>query len=261
MSKSKNETGCLNELEQKIRDMNDIFILRPNGKIAYINYETYSDPSRIVESVSETKDSKFFMQNDGGYPSNLYGPMVTKVIDWNVLDTPNEYKNHPVNSALKCKPGYYINLRRMTLDRLEAATTLEDQSKLKNDDPLVLNGLASNAAFYTIPSDLEHQLENVPVEDNVYIAFYEFPEKRRSSANFYSYHVSYFTAAELDSFEYELCSPCAPEDHNYTSSDIDNTKRHLESHYGKTKVQSGAVNPDDQLLAFACYVANIRTFL
>ncbi len=263
-SKSTSTTNITDDaakLAQEIRDMNDIFIMRPNGKIAYLTYDFYSNPDRIVESVSsEANSSRFFMHDDGGYPSNLYGPVVTKVVDWNVLDENTQYKIHPKNASESCKPGYFINLRRMTLDRLEVMTTNELRAGMQADTPITHDLSRMQHKLHTIPEHLEDQLEKTPDEDNVYIAFYQHPEKMRSHDKFYSYHLSYITAKELDDNEFIPDSPIVQ---GNTPDDVNDTISHLEKHYGKPKVQVGGINPNDPhqpVPCIACYVVNVRTF-
>lgn len=260
-SSSTHITDDASKLAIEIREMNDIFIMRPNGKVAYLSYDFYSDPERIVESVSAEKNSeRFFIHEDGGYPSNLYGPIVTKVIDWNLLDEDKQYKVHPKKPTETCKPGYFINLRRMTLDRLEVMTTNELRAELPVDEPITHDLSTQIHQLHTIPAHLEGQLEGIPDEDNIYIAFYQHPEKMRSSDKFYSYHLSYITAKELDQNEFKPNSPVV---FGNSAEDVNETRKHLETHYGKPSVQVGGINPNDShqpVPCAACYVVNIRTF-
>lgn len=260
-SSSTHITDDASKLAIEIREMNDIFIMRPNGKIAYLSYDFYSAPERIVESVSAEKNSdRFFIHEDGGYPSNLYGPIVTKVIDWNLLDEDKQYKVHPKKPTESCKPGYFINLRRMTLDRLEVMTSDELRAELPVDQPITHDLSTQIHQLHTIPAHLEEQLESTPAEDNIYIAFYQHPEKMRSSDKFYSYHLSYISAKELDDYEYHTDSPIVLDN---VADEVAATRKHLETHYGKPSVQVGGINPNDNhqpVPCVACYVINIRTF-
>ncbi|WP_104400243.1 hypothetical protein [Vibrio penaeicida] len=232
-----------------IESMNDIFILRANGKIAHLEYEDYANESVIIESITRNADKrKYFFTDDknGSFPLNLAGPNVTKVIDWNLENQPS---SHPQK-----KPGYFIDLRRITLNRLDLLN-LKPDSKLKRDKPLTSD---ARDGLQEVPENRLYQLGQNPDEDNLYIAFYKHPAKVRSPNNAYGYCISYIPASVLD--EYEISD-------NKIAS-LEDTKSLLEFYYGQTCVQSGAMNPDDfessQYLrggsAAACYVANLRTF-
>lgn len=235
-----------------IESMSDIFILRSNGKIAHLNYEDYTKKELIVESITKTEGNrKYFFcdKDDKSFPTNLTGPTITKVIDWN-LKLQGE-------SDVDKKPGYFIDLRRITLNRLDFLESSE-ADKLKRDEELCDSSLKG---VRDVPYNKLYQLAKSPNEDNVYIAFYKHPEKVRTPYNAYSYCISYIPACVLD--KHELSKT-----HDFSKDVIEDTTAYLESYYGQTRAQSGAINPDDLVSsqqvdggsAAACYVANLRTF-
>ncbi|CCN72244.1 hypothetical protein [Vibrio nigripulchritudo] len=256
------------DIKTAIESMSDIFILRSNGKIAHLNYEDYAKKELIVESITRAEDTRkyfFFNKDDGSFPANLTGPTITKVIDWNL--------EPQGNADVDKKPGYFIDLRRITLNRLDSLKSSETD-KLKRDKALSNTQLGG---IREVPYNKLYQLAQSPEEDNVYIAFYKHLDKVRSPLRTYSYCISYIPASVLD--KHELSS--AP---NVEGIDVDETTAYLESYYGQTCAQSGAMNPDDMEIlkanrnntnkpntvdgvpslnrssAAACYVANLRTF-
>ncbi|UTV30674.1 hypothetical protein [Photobacterium atrarenae] len=251
-----------------MESISDVFILRPNGKIAYLPYDFYTAPSRIIESVPVEGDiQRFFLEQDGKYPFNLSGPTVTKVIEWNLSE--NEHRNQAIVSQMKEKPetGYFLDLRRITLNRLEMFRPLGVNS-LAPDQPVQHERATIQGGYHLVPEDKLDQLKQVPENDNLYIAFYQNPDQSRTVDEFYSYCVSYISASELDDCEYKAD---APRFKAYSVDDIvddiANTKNHLKHYYGDTRVQSGALNPIDidiirpySPVGAACYIANLQTF-
>ena len=247
-----------------IESMSDILILRPNGKIAYLSYDFYTDKSRVIESVPvEGEITRFFLEDDGVYPFNLSGPTVTKVIDWNLYNSQNELRSAPDTLIQQPETGYFLDLRRISLNRLDMLKpsgvenmVIEEDNPVTHDLTLIQNG------FHLVPDEHLEQLKQIPENDNLYIAFYQHPEKTRSVNQNYSYCISYISAGDLDECEYAYNSPVCK---LYSEKDIKKTTVHLESYYGDTKVQSGALNPDDFQEPYvpantACYIANLRTF-
>lgn len=241
--------------------LQDVFIMRPNGKIAYLPYAFYSDPTRVIESVPvEGEAQRFFLNEHGAYPFNLAGPAVSKVIDWNLVDEQGNKKSHPQNSNVQPETGYFVDLRRFSLDR-QAMIFVSDEPNYE-DDQAVGELIKSAADYQLVPTDQQDQLKATPKEDNLYLVYFQHPNKTRSINQFYSYSVSYISAAELDACEHNA--------HNladvHSSDDIDMTTQHLEIYYGDTKIQTGALNPMDfqssprPVICGTCYVANLRTF-
>ncbi|WCN09536.1 hypothetical protein [Marinomonas mediterranea] len=252
--------------EYNEESIQDVFIMRPNGKIAYLPYSVYSDPSRIIESVEVNGDAqRFFLNEDGSYPFNLAGPAVTKVIDWNLQTEDGEPKVHPKQSDVKPQAGYFLDLRRMSMDRLSMIFIGEEPNY--PEDQAVTDLPRSDSGYQLVPEAYQHQLRETPGQDHLYLAFFNHPNKTRSINQFYSYSVAYITAEELDQWEYsaELLGKLA-DGHEGLEPSIDVTSRHLENYYGHTKVQAASINPMDLQCQFeasaclACYIANLRTF-
>lgn len=238
------------EYEYDENALQDVFIMRPNGKIAYLSYAFYTDPSRVIESVPvEGEAQRFFLNEHGAYPFNLAGPAVSKVIDWNLVDEKGNKKSHPQDSTLTPATGYFVDLRRFSLDR-QAMIFVSDEPNYE-DDQAVGELIKSAADYQLVPADKQDQLKAVPEEDNLYLVYFQHPNKTRSINQFYSYSVSYISAAELDACEFSPDKPSA---------------KHLETYYGDTQIQAGALNPMDfqssplPVVCTTCYVANLRIF-
>ncbi|WCN09537.1 hypothetical protein [Marinomonas mediterranea] len=252
--------------EYNEESIQDVFIMRPNGKIAYLPYSVYSDPSRIIESVEVNGNAqRFFLNKDGSYPFNLAGPTVTKVIDWNLQNEDGKPKVHPKQSDIKPQAGYFLDLRRMSMDRLSMIFIGEEPNYPA--DQAVTDLPRSDSGYQLVPEAFQHQLKETPEQDHLYLAFFNHPNKTRSINQFYSYSVAYITAEELDQWEYsaELLGKLA-DGHEGLEPNVDLTTKHLETYYGETGVQATALSPMDlegSALATACmtcYVANLRTF-
>lgn len=250
-------------VQAKIKEsMNDIFIMRPNGETAYLNYSFYADPSRIIESVTVDGEfvKRFFLSNNGVYPSNLASQAVAKVIDWNLKDTENELKVFESDKKLgDPKTGYFIDLRQLSMSRLNMIR-VPGSSTVDADTPIANENLPDTAnPFLLVPEDKEYQLKELP-EDNVYIAFFQEPDKTHSDSHCYSYNVSYISAKELDE---HLASSKSTDVEKDDSELMDVSVKYLETYYGDTKVQAGGINPNDirpKMFGLTCYVANLRTF-
>jgi hypothetical protein len=249
------------EYEHDENTLQDVFIMRLNGKIAYLPYAFYSDPSRVIESVPvEGEAQRFFLNEHGAYPFNLAGPAVSKVIEWNLMDEKGNKKSHPQNIGLKPATGYFVDLRRFSLDR-QAMIFVADEANYPDDQP-VSELSKSQANYELVPTDQQDQLKAIPKEDNLYLVYFQHPNKTRSINQCYSYKVSYISAAELDACEF---SPEAPSKKR-TEEEVTTAAQHLETYYGDTRIQAGALNPMDfqssplPIVCTTCYVANLRTF-
>ncbi|ADZ91576.1 hypothetical protein [Marinomonas mediterranea] len=257
-------SNCPYEFNEE--SIQDVFIMRPNGKIAYLPYSVYSDLSRIIESVEVNGDAqRFFLNKDGSYPFNLAGPTVTKVIDWNLQTDEGEPKVHPKQSDVTPQAGYFLDLRRMSMDRLSMIFIGEEPNYPA--DQAVTDLPRSDSGYQLVPEAFQHQLKETPEQDHLYLAFFNHPNKTRSINQFYSYSVAYITAEELDKWEYsaELLGKLA-DGHEGLEPNVDFTTKHLETYYGETGVQATALSPMDlegsplAMACLTCYVANLRTF-
>jgi|GEM_PF-1621424 hypothetical protein len=245
--------------DEAIASMNDIYVMLSEDSIAYLPYELYADKSRIIEKVNVdgTFAQRFFLNEEGVYPANLSGPAVTKVIPWNIEQAAG---NSEINTADTYQPGYFLDLRQLKMSRL-------NMIQISNDSPAVADTPIPNSAlpiatntFIPVPKDKQSQLKAVPKEANLYVAFFQKPDDTRSSTECYSYCVSYISAEEVNQ---QLTTS--------KSAAIE----HLQTYYGDTRVQAGALNPNDinhdfhqntiksdsvNVMIATCYVANLRTF-
>ena len=127
----------------------------------------------------------------------------------------------------------------------------EDYPIANSDLPLTKN------TFISVPEDKRSQLKTIPKSENLYIAFFQNPDKKHSSSECYSYCVSYISEEDVKK-------------HITTSNSI--AIDHLKTYYGDTQVQSGSINPNDlninkkdnmghhDIVGLTCYVANLKTF-
>ena len=247
--------------DEAIASMNDIYVMLAEDSIAYLPYELYADESRIIEKVNVdgTFAQRFFLNEEGVYPANLAGPAVTKVIPWNIEQAAINSGN---NTEAKYQPGYFLDLRQLKMSRL-------NMIQIANDSPAVADTPIPNSAlpiatntFIPVPKDKQSQLKAVPKEANLYVAFFQKPDDTRASSECYSYCVSYISAEEINQ---HLAISSIPQ-----RSPLE----HLQTYYGDTRVQAGAINPNDlnskhldniasnsiAPLGYTCYVANLRTF-
>jgi hypothetical protein len=261
MSRSTDLSPTKYEYEYDENALQDVFIMRPNGKIAYLPYAFYTAPSRVIESVPVAGEAqRFFLNEHGAYPFNLAGPAVSKVIDWNLVDEQGTYKRHPQDSTLTPATGYFVDLRRFSLDR-QAMIFVCDEANYEDDQPI--SELIQFAADYQlVPVDKQDQLKAIPKDDNLYLVYFQYPNKTRSINQCYSYSVSYISVAELDACEFSQEQPSTKR----TEEEIKTAAQHLETYYGDTKIQAGALHPMDfqssplPVICVTCYVANLRTF-
>ncbi|MFT2112212.1 hypothetical protein [Marinomonas sp. 2405UD68-3] len=257
-----------NLLDQAIESMNDAYIILSDNTIVYLSHKFYSDPSRIIESVSVDGEfvKRFFLDNNGVYPLNLLGPAVSKVLEWNLEGSNGDVKSFDSDADLGIpQTGYFIDLRQLNMSRLNmikisGAHNSEADIPITNLSP-VLNGANS------VPKDKLYQLSQIPAEDNLYIAYFQEPDRTHSNTECYSYNVSYISASELNDHIY-----------NPTSNDTQHfdTTAYLKNYYGEAGVQAGSINPNDlgsepslietnelkstQLVGLTCYIANLKAF-
>jgi hypothetical protein len=252
--------------DEVIASMNDIYVMLSEDSIAYLPYDFYANESRIIEKVNVdgTFAKRFFLNEEGIYPTNLAGPAVTKVIPWNI-------EQAAINSGNSTEEiyqsGYFIDLRQLKMSRL-------NMIQISNDSPAVADTPIPNSAlpiakntFIPVPKDQQNQLKAVPKNANLYVAFFQKPDETRSSSECYSYCVSYISAEEVN--KHVVISKTPP---NHQDISIE----HLKTYYGDTQVQAGAINPKDLesgsttkhniefdsvgAIPVTCYVANLRTF-
>ena len=205
----------------------DIYIIRQGEeKATLIEYENYapdlpdsSDATVIVDTDKaitlewfSNKDSyhHFFTTPNGYYPVNLTGPVLTKVIDWN-LDTAN-YPPGVDRSMLK--PGYLLDLRFLQLNRVHALQLdiPVEVPESEYDTPIgYIKGInASQLDSLPHPSSKSYD-GHVPLEylcqlkelneENLYIVSWKNPLLVRDINKFYPYQITYLSADKLDNID------------------------------------------------------------
>lgn len=247
--------------DEAIASMNDIYVMLSEDNIAYLPYDFYANESRIIEKVNVdgTFAKRFFLNEEGIYPANLAGPAVTKVIPWNLEQAAINSGN---NAKEVYQAGYFLDLRQLKMSRLNMIQ-ISDDSPAMADTPIPNSALpiATNT-FIPVPKDQQNQLKAVPKNANLYVAFFQKPDNTRSNSECYSYCVSYISAEEVN--QHLANSPIQQ----------NTTLEHLQTYYGDTRVQAGAINPNDldlkhldslvsnsiAPLGYTCYVANLSTF-
>tara|TARA_R110002167_G_scaffold280480_3_gene486077 strand:+ start:2487 stop:3254 length:768 start_codon:yes stop_codon:yes gene_type:complete len=245
--------------DEAIASMNDIYVMLSEDNIAYLPYDLYANESRIIEKVNVdgTFAKRFFLNEEGVYPANLSGPAVTKVIPWNLEQAVINSGN---NTKEAYQPGYFLDLRQLKMSRLNMIQ-ISDVSPTEVDTPIPNDALPiAKNTFISVPKDQQNQLKAMPKAANLYIAFFQKPDNTRSSSECYSYCVSYISAEEVNQ-------------HLTTSKSA--AIEHLQTYYGDTRVQAGALNPNDinnptsnttkdisfvNVVLGTCYVANLQTF-
>ncbi|TDO99947.1 hypothetical protein [Marinomonas balearica] len=261
----------------------DIYVLLRDGRIAYISKDEYSDPNYVVESVTVEKgiEQRFFLEEDGVYPTNIAGPAVSKVIDWNIFKAESNIKKLTrAKHTNHYDTGYYIDLRQLRMNRQNMTIVAKDFGPIEQDTPIPdrhLKDTNYNASFSPVPKEYMYQLFTLPKGMDLYIAYYEHPEKIHDVMSCYSYKVAHISANALEDFVITDPSELRKANIGY-----------LEAYYGSSGIQSGALNPCDirensdldpkkeSNSAFTesvgvgagvgggggavCYVANLRTF-
>ncbi|WCN09534.1 hypothetical protein [Marinomonas mediterranea] len=252
--------------DQAIASMNDVYVMLSEDSIAYLPYDFYANESRIIEkiNVDGTFVKRFFLDEEGVYPTNLAGPAVTKVIPWNLEQAT---VNSGSDTTKNYEPGYFLNLRQLKMSRLNMIK-ISDESPATADTPIPNNALPNALkTFIPVPKEQRSQLKVVPKNANLYVAFFQQPDDTRSSSECYSYCVSYISADEV---KQHVVIPQTPPTHQDISIE------HLKTYYGDAQVQAGAINPKDlgphytstdeikfaslEAMPATCYVANLRTF-
>ncbi|MCF2858197.1 hypothetical protein L1286_11990 [Pseudoalteromonas sp. SMS1] len=254
----------VDDLEEQWRKVaHNLFLLRQNGDIVYMDVDFYTEGSRLIEWVHSEQDiQKFFLTDENLFPLNLMGPAVTKVIPWNLENAQDKLPSTFAGTA-PLKPGYLIDLRVIQLNRLNANDPNFVRSlNLGLDTPI---SLQSNtiSPFFPVPADKEYQLSEQIEEENLYVVSFKNPEQIRGINDLYGYQISYISKEDLDGLDSYVPAE--------TDRDVDleldalsklHTGQFLERYYGDTNAQVGAINPRDMiphLLGAACYIANLRT--
>ncbi|MBQ4836755.1 MULTISPECIES: hypothetical protein [Pseudoalteromonas] len=249
--------------EQWRQVAHNMFVLRQNGEIVYLDVDFYTQGSRLIEWVHSEQDiHKFFLNEDNLFPLNLMGPAVTKVIPWNLAEAKDKLPTTFAGQA-PLKPGYMIDLRVIQLNRLNANDP--NFARLLNSGLDIPIQLVSNSfdPIYPVPHEFEHQLSAPIEEENLYIVSFKNPERIRGIDDLYGYQISYISKEELDNVDKYVPN----EDDKNEALKLDELKKehtgqYLERYYGDTNAQIGAINPRDMaphLLGAACYIANLRT--
>jgi hypothetical protein len=144
-----NQQQTLNDI---LESMNDIYIILPDKRVAYLTLDNYKNPDRVVESVSVDGEfiKRVFLNYEGVYPSNLLSPAVTKVIEWNLEDSEN------------LETGYFIDLRKLGMNRVNMVDVLENNSP-EADTPIPSQNLPkTDNLFIPVPNEKKYQLRETP---------------------------------------------------------------------------------------------------
>lgn len=234
-------------------------------------------------------------------PMNITGPVLSKVIPWNL-----ETAQYPESVHRdEIKPGYMLDLRVLQMSRFNPPRWFEHSPQERRDTPIrqiksLLPEYLPDISY--LPLIASNQLCD-PVEENLYIASYVNPLKVRDCNQFYPYHIHYISTKELDSFEQLDLKNGQVIDLNGLNQTIDRLKnaliqtpdsdeiktqlnqerqvlaaQSLARFYRNAGVQAGALNPEDVLgqvsqnqvkhaqvmradRATVCMVANLMSFL
>ncbi len=246
----------------------DIYIACSDGELKHIPYHTYNEAPELewYKKVDGVEQLQIFFTTENGYqPANLYGPVITKVLPWN-LATANV---PPGTNRSDFKPGYLIDLRLLRLARLrfnEANKNNANRGDANTGDIKPYDG--------NLPEQLLGELQLTP-EDNLYIASWIDPFAKGSELGHQDYHLTYLSCEEL--------ARCR----NATDVDDGDTKTMLERYYVEAGVQAGAIHPlDTGILPFlestpaenlkemapaefsatfgiapTCYIVNLKSFM
>lgn len=244
----------------------DIYIMLASGEVAYLTHEFYSDPSRVIEQVEQDGSFKyrFFLNEDGQYPMNFAGSTVTKVINWNLLNSNGSPKTFPNNPSTTPETGYFIDLRTLEMNRLNMNQSL--QIPLSADTPIDQSKLPEHHGSYVpVPEDKLKELTLIPENANLYIAFFQKPAKTHENNKCYSYCVSYIPFNELKN--HFVITPHPEQEQSKPTlrnhADHEKSVELLKTYYGIPQVQAGAIYPPSPLVStrgLTCYVANLSTF-
>ncbi|WP_182288378.1 hypothetical protein [Vibrio spartinae] len=276
----------------------DIYLIREDGTQAtLINYEDYTGQNaRLIEWCYSESDHHFFFSPqksiDRLQPMNLMGPILTKVIPWNL-----DNACYPENvDPCELKPGYLLDLRVLQLNRLRAPLNANPPLLEKKDTPIrKLTRDPDRQVNSNIPPCSTHQLKE-PVPENLYIVSYLNPLQVKDTNDFYPYHIHYLGAEDINQlpvldFEkgadidldelQQTITELKNQVHSHTFVDISDlishlgkiknesntlTAQSLARYYRNAGVQAGALNPkdvqtDSRFVGTVCMVANLQSFL
>ena len=151
------ELKCLVEILFELFSQ-EIYLILPCGTKVLIPYQQYrKDP---IASWSINNSEGFITENDE-LPLNLVGPVVTKVIQWNIDQCEKSLTKNISKDELK--PGYLIDLRGLLAPRLRylihSSINTTSQHTTDNKNVSLSNLLKQNKA--TIDKELDGHCEKL----------------------------------------------------------------------------------------------------
>ncbi|SHO58925.1 hypothetical protein [Vibrio quintilis] len=211
----------------------DLFIIRDHGRTAtLVEYENYINreedkrrgakldedeekntqqdklnikPALIEWCYDESNYHFFFKTKNGFHPMNMTGPVLTKVLPWNLKKKNTHYpEGFPENVQLE--PGYILDLRILQLNRLfsPAEESTENKPPLEFIRDTEITGLKDLFPDSRVKHGIEFPPVSItnqaiaPIEENLYIISYVNPLRARDNHSFYPYHIHYISAEQLD---------------------------------------------------------------
>lgn len=246
----------------------EIFVVRSNGKTQYLPFDTYFTEKNKLAWWNSEEDHHFCLVTPNGYqPINLTGPVITKVLPWNVQSArlPEGWAGGPL------EPGYLIDLRALHLSRLHFRDLFEFPNLVESNEELT-ESLPKPYDGALPEKDLD-QLKQVPL-DNLYILSWRDPLEPHRLDEFQPYQLHYVSKEQLDATQEVETLPVKGE----ATADF------LHTYYEDAGVQVGRLNPLDidhsiereafaidhsqgresnaglAFFAVTCYVANLKSF-
>jgi hypothetical protein len=264
---TQNSNGALADKPDLKTLSQEIYVVRSTGQIQYLPFETYFTDCNKLAWWHSPEDNHFCFVTPNGYqPLNLSGPIVTKVIPWNVDSArlPSDWRGGDL------QPGYLIDLRGLHMSRLHYSNSLDGGHENKlvvtlNEVDSDKDAGAVNANYDGgIPKQFLEQLKEIP-QDNLYIMSWVDPLHTHRLDKFEPYQLHYVSKEQLNA--------CQTVDEIKNEGEV--LTNFLQNYYAAAGVQSGRLNPidfvdaakaknavDNNLRFFpvTCYVANLKTF-
>lgn len=247
-------------VEDLLEWIQDLLVIDANGQPVHIPYSEYTSEATLVGGHIDGKEYPCFVTKEGHVPINLFGPVVTKVLDWNTQTA----QPYPGSQIKKLEPGYIVDLRMLNLTRLNNPfAALDDQLDKK------IRRSTSVVDFRTVEKQLPREAQEAlqgPVPNNLYVISWKEPFDAHSELALDEYQINFISSETLTSYS-------KPQHKVYPQ-----TADYLKSYFTDVGVQVGTINPlsvydkeaIEELMADTtkldsfifpiCYVINLNSF-
>lgn len=259
---NKDQLNASQSQEEKLKQLSqEVYFLVSDDEMYFIPYQAYLD--REIGYL-DIENPKGIFNSDGKLPANLYGPTLTKVLQWNI----DEFVDKDIQQKQDLQTGYLLDLRTMFIPKV----FISSKTLAENSIPQP----ASPPKIVAVPQDKRYELKQTPKQANLYIVSWQDPFADHPLEQLSPARVSYISYEDLQKYRVEAESV---EFGTPTPEEKKVLVPYLKSYFIDAGVQTGSINPFDNFLVgidndadetssdaefkgifLTCYIANVKSF-